>query len=38
MTLHDYVDILKKWWKTVITLTVVGLLAGGIYALVSPDT
>ncbi|MBN6812542.1 polysaccharide biosynthesis tyrosine autokinase [Kocuria marina] len=38
MTLHDYVDILKKWWKTVITLTAVGLLAGGIYALVSPDT
>ena len=37
MSLHDYVDILKKWWKVILTFTMVGLVAGGIFAMTSPD-
>ena len=37
MTLRDYVDILKKWWKVIAALSVVGLLAGGILAVAMPS-
>lgn len=35
MTLRDYADVLKKWWKIIAVLAVVGLVAGGIFSLVT---
>lgn len=37
MTLREYVDILKKWWKVLAALTAVGLLTGGILAVAVPS-
>ena len=37
MTLRDYVDILKKWWKVIAALTVVGGVIGGALALALPS-
>lgn len=28
MTLRDYVDVLRNWWKAIAALTLVGVLAG----------
>ena len=36
MTLRDYVDVLRNWWKAIAALTLVGVLAGVVLALVLP--
>ncbi|WP_158591158.1 polysaccharide biosynthesis tyrosine autokinase [Kocuria tytonis] len=36
MTLRDYVDVMKRWWKVIAALTLVGALAGGLLSLVLP--
>ena len=36
MTLRDYAEVLKKWWKTIAALAVVGLVAGGVLAVALP--
>lgn len=36
MTLRDYAEVLKKWWKIIAALAVVGLVAGGVLAVALP--